>query len=66
MLAKLFHYVCLSSLALSLTSLAGVAAAQERLPMIPADKQTEAQKKAVAGMQGGAFAVGGPFIALLR
>ncbi len=43
-----------------------VAAAQERLPMIPADKQTDAQKKAVAGMQGGSFAVGGPFIALLR
>ncbi len=34
--------------------------------MIPADQQTEAQKKAVADMQGGSFGVGGPFIALLR
>ena len=42
-------------------TLAAMAAAQERLPMIPADKQTEAQKKAVAGMQGGSFGVGGPF-----
>lgn len=46
--------------------LVGIAAAQERLPMIPADKLTDAQKKAVAGMQGGSFAVGGPFLALLR
>jgi 4-carboxymuconolactone decarboxylase len=46
--------------------LAGVALAQERLPMIPADKLSDAQKKAVADMQGGAFGVGGPFIALLR
>jgi 4-carboxymuconolactone decarboxylase len=43
-----------------------VTAAQERLPMIPADKQTDAQKKAVANMQGGSFGVGGPFVALLR
>jgi 4-carboxymuconolactone decarboxylase len=43
-----------------------IAAAQERLPMIPADKLTDAQKKAVADMQGGSFAVGGPFLALLR
>ncbi len=34
--------------------------------MIPADKLTDAQKKAVAEMQGGSFAVGGPFLALLR
>lgn len=47
-------------------ALAMVAAAQERLPMIPDDKLTDAQKKAVAGMQGGSFGVGGPFIALLR
>ena len=46
--------------------LAGGAAAQERLPMIAADKQTDAQKKAVADMQGGSFGVGGPFVALLR
>jgi 4-carboxymuconolactone decarboxylase len=44
----------------------GAASAQERLPMIPADQQTEAQKKAVADMEGGSFGVGGPFIALLR
>jgi len=47
-------------------ALAVVAPAQERLPMIPDDKLTDAQKKAVAGMQGGSFGVGGPFIALLR
>jgi 4-carboxymuconolactone decarboxylase len=46
--------------------LVGIAAAQERLPMIPPDKLTDAQKKAVADMQGGSFGVGGPFIALLR
>ncbi len=42
------------------------AAAQERLPMIPADKLSDAQKKAVAEMQAGSFGVGGPFVALLR
>lgn len=44
----------------------GAAAAQDRLPMIPADKLSDAQKKTVAGMQAGAFGVGGPFVALLR
>jgi 4-carboxymuconolactone decarboxylase len=43
-----------------------VVSAQERLPMIPADKLSDAQKKAVAEMQGGSFGVGGPFLALLR
>lgn len=43
-----------------------VTSAQERLPMIPADKLSDAQKKAVAQMQGGSFGVGGPFLALLR
>ncbi len=47
-------------------ALAVFAPAQERLPMIPDDKLTDAQKKAVAGMQGGSFGVGGPFLALLR
>lgn len=47
-------------------ALAGAVAAQERLPMIPADKLSDAQKKAVAEMQGGSFGVGGPFLALLR
>src|ERR1700678_127336 len=46
--------------------MASVAMAQERLPMIPADKLTDAQKKTVAQMQAGAFGVGGPFVALLR
>ncbi len=46
--------------------MASVTAAQERLSMIPPDKQTDAQKKAVADMQGGSFGVGGPFVALLR
>jgi 4-carboxymuconolactone decarboxylase len=45
---------------------AASAAAQERLPMIPASQQTEAQKKAIADLTGGSFGVGGPFIALLR
>jgi 4-carboxymuconolactone decarboxylase len=45
---------------------ASVAIAQERLPMIPADKLTDAQKKTVAQMQAGSFGVGGPFVALLR
>lgn len=44
----------------------GAGAAQERLPMIPADQLSDAQKKAVAEMQGGSFGVGGPFLALLR
>ncbi len=43
-----------------------VAVAQERLPMIPADKLSDAQKKTVAEMQAGSFGVGGPFVALLR
>jgi len=47
-------------------ALASLASAQERLPMIPDDKLSDAQKKAVAGMQGGSFGVGGPFVALLR
>jgi 4-carboxymuconolactone decarboxylase len=42
------------------------AVAQERLPMIPAGKLSDAQKKAVAQMQAGSFGVGGPFVALLR
>ncbi len=45
---------------------AGIAAGQERLPMISADKLTDAQKKSIAEMQGGSFGVGGPFLALLR
>jgi 4-carboxymuconolactone decarboxylase len=50
----------------AVASLAAVAAAQERLPMIPADKLTSDQKKTVADMQAGSFGVGGPFVALLR
>jgi 4-carboxymuconolactone decarboxylase len=45
---------------------ASVAAAQERLPMIPSGKLTDAQKIAVSEMQAGSFGVGGPFVALLR
>jgi 4-carboxymuconolactone decarboxylase len=58
MLPKLF---LISSLILVST-----AAAQERLPMIPADKLSDAQKKTVAEMTAGSFGVGGPFVALLR
>jgi len=43
-----------------------VAAAQERLPMIQADKMTDAQSKAAADMSTGSFGLGGPFVALLR
>jgi 4-carboxymuconolactone decarboxylase len=47
-------------------ALAGISRAQERLPMIPADKMTEAQSKAAAEMTSGSFGLGGPFVALLR
>jgi len=60
MFNKLIPALCASLVGLS------VAAAQERLPMIPADKLSDAQKKTVADMQTGAFGVGGPFVALLR
>ena len=46
---------------------ASVASAQNRFPMIPADKQTDAQKKVVAEITSGprgSFA--GPFVPLLR
>jgi 4-carboxymuconolactone decarboxylase len=47
-------------------TVASLAAAQERLPMIPADKLSDAQKKSVGDMQSSSFGVGGPFLALLR
>jgi len=46
-------------------ALAGIAAAQERLPMIPADKLTDAQKKALAEIHASSFS-GGPLVVLLR
>ncbi|MGH9691245.1 MAG: carboxymuconolactone decarboxylase family protein [Candidatus Acidiferrales bacterium] len=50
-----------------LFSLAGSAAAQDRLPPIPADKMTDAQKKAAAELTSGPRgALTGPFIPLLR
>ncbi|MGB6946839.1 MAG: hypothetical protein WBE37_30870 [Bryobacteraceae bacterium] len=52
--------ICFSILVVS------AAQAQERLPMIPAGKLSDEQKKAVAEMQAGSFGVGGPFVALLR
>ncbi len=45
----------------------GTAAAQDRMPPIPADKMTDAQKKAAAELVAGPRgALGGPFIPLLR
>ena len=45
----------------------GTAAAQDRMPPIPADKMTDAQKKAAADLVAGPRgALGGPFIPLLR
>ncbi len=50
-----------------LFSLAGSAAAQDRLPPIPADKMTDTQKKAAAELTSGPRgALTGPFIPLLR
>jgi 4-carboxymuconolactone decarboxylase len=46
-------------------ALSPLAAAQERMAAIPADKMSEAQKKAVAEMTG-PFPVGGPFAVMLR
>jgi len=45
--------------------LVAAAVAQERLPMIPADKLTDAQKKALAEIQASSFS-GGPLVVLLR
>jgi len=49
-------------------SFAAVASAQERMSMIPADRQTDAQKKAVAGYKAlrGADLTGPPWSVLLR
>jgi len=53
--------------ALILFSIAGIAAAQDRMPPIPADKMTEAQKKVAAELIAGPRgALLGPFIPLLR
>ena len=52
----------------TLLSMGGMAAmAQDRMPQIPADKLTEAQKKASAEFaEGRGYAVRGPFAAMLR
>src|SRR4029077_7534807 len=52
----------------TLLSTGGMAAmAQERMPQIPADKMTDAQKKAAADFaEGRGYAVRGPFAAMLR
>ena len=56
------------SLIATLLSMGGMAAmAQERMPQIPADKLTEAQKKASTEFaEGRGYAVRGPFAAMLR
>jgi len=43
-----------------------IAWGQDRMPPIPADKMSDAQKKAVADVQSGPFQVAGPLIPLLR
>ncbi|HUK36165.1 MAG TPA: hypothetical protein VLV86_19750 [Vicinamibacterales bacterium] len=59
------HTICLSLL---LVSLAHGASAQERMSMIPADKMTDAQKKAVSDYKAlrGADLTGPPWSVLLR
>ena len=48
-------------------SMAGRAAAQDRMPPIPADKMTDAQKKAAADLLAGPrTGLNGPFIPLMR
>jgi 4-carboxymuconolactone decarboxylase len=60
MLNRLFSFLSVSMW------MVAAASAQDRLPMISADKLSDAQKKTVADMQAGSFGVGGPFVALLR
>jgi len=57
-----------TSLTLIVLALAGTAVAQERMSMIPADKMTDAQKKAVADYKAlrGADLTGPPWSVLLR
>jgi 4-carboxymuconolactone decarboxylase len=53
--------------AMALAILAAPAVAQDRLPPIPAEKYTEAQKKAAAEFAGGrGYEVRGPFVPLIR
>jgi 4-carboxymuconolactone decarboxylase len=50
-----------------LSAFAGAALAQDRMPPIPADKYTEAQKKAAEEFAGGrGYEVRGPFVPLIR
>jgi 4-carboxymuconolactone decarboxylase len=53
-----------------LFSMSGIAEAQDRMPPIPRDKMTEAQKKAAdevaSGQRGGGNRTSGPFVPLLR
>ena len=62
-----FTTIVLACATFSVLASAGSAAAQDRMPPIPADKMTDAQKKAaeelVAGQRGELI---GPFIPLLR
>lgn len=57
----------LVAVAVVLSSFASLAAAQDRMPPIPAERLTEAQRKAVAEFEGVRKApLSGPFIPLLR
>jgi 4-carboxymuconolactone decarboxylase len=51
---------------LSCFSLTSSAQAQHRLPPIPADKLTEAQKKATAEFEAARGTLGGPWAVMLR
>jgi 4-carboxymuconolactone decarboxylase len=59
--AKWILFACMA------LSMVGRAAAQDRMPPVPADKQTDAQKKATADLLSGPRSgLTGPFIPLLR
>ena len=55
------------ALAAAFSASSGSAAAQDRMPPIPADKLTEAQKKAIEEFKAArSVDISGPFVAMLR
>ena len=55
------------AISLAILSLAAPAAAQDRMPPLPADKMTDVQKKAAeAFSEGRGYAIRGPFVPLIR
>jgi 4-carboxymuconolactone decarboxylase len=54
-------------LTIAFTVACGAAAAQDRMPPIPADRLTDAQKKAIQEFKAARSAdISGPFVAMLR